>query len=135
MRKIAKDMVKMGVAFFIVGAAMALIGSTIAEAIGYTGEALAGIQAANSTPLWTATFFGMFGALSTIVPTVIGEVLGLNEKPPAPKITVAKQNGITVKVVQQPELEPQFPYMGPEHGGYVAKIEAEKSQQSRSYSH
>ncbi len=65
---------KTGIAFFLIGVTLALVGPTVAEAIGFSGEALAHIAQANAMPLWTGTFFGMFGAMSQVVVPLVDRV-------------------------------------------------------------
>jgi spore maturation protein SpmA len=76
MGKMFKNAVKTGIAFFLIGMTLALVGPAVAETIGFTGEALASIVKANEIPVWTGTFFGMFGALSQVVPPLVDRIFG-----------------------------------------------------------
>jgi hypothetical protein len=126
MGKTLKNALKMGIAFFIIGMTLATIGPTVAEVIGFSGEALAHIAQANAMPLWTGTFFGMFGAMSQVVPPLVDRLFGdtptthnqLAE--PAQKLPSKTIENSQNLDVLQPAKEQDF----------VSKINAERAQQS-----
>lgn len=102
-----KHSLQMGIAFLIIGVTLALIAPAVANGMGFTGEALAHISAANAHPAWTGAFFGMFGAMSAVVPPAVGKLLGIKEDK-TPQVTIEKGKGVSIKLQQQPELEPSF---------------------------
>ena len=142
MNKMLKNTIKTSIAFFIIGAAIALAAAPTASLLEPLLQAFPDQQQAFSAAagsvnvgkaLWTGVYFGMFGALSAVVPPVVGKVLGLQEKQKTPQINIAQGKGISFQVEHEvdndPNLDSAIPGTDPqsEHS-FAARVRAEQAQ-------
>lgn len=135
MPKLYGDILKAGLALFLVGAMLAYASPLIATALG--GDAALGITAAVSHPsvLWTAGFFGGFGMLNAAISPACDYLFGDNKKtqeivenkPPTQTFVHAPQQHLHIH--HQPELNQAV--ADNFHSNYAQKISEERVQLSQ----
>ena len=94
MGNILKNVAKAAVTMFVVGGLLALAAPAIGGVLGDTGlVSAATAEAAKATSvMWTASFFGAFGALGAVITPAVNYVFNgfKQEQPEQPQVVVEK---------------------------------------------
>ena len=134
MNQLAKDTLKLGISFFIIGVAVMLAAPHVVEFMPFEAETISNIKGSLPPPAWNGAVFGMFGALSAVVPPAVGKLLGLSKPMKAPEVAVAQGKGVSLELQPEQEIEHSPLDIEAEHEqqSFEAKILAEREQQPTS---